>query len=76
MMPGMSGLDVMQQLAGNPGTRDIPVIIITNSPPTDEKVAELQNSLTPILQKSAVSGNSLVQQVKLALNRGRRLQTP
>jgi signal transduction histidine kinase/CheY-like chemotaxis protein len=75
MMPGMSGLEVMQQLAGNPGTRDIPVIIVTNSPPTDEKVAEIQNSLTPILQKSAVSGNSLVQQVQIALNRGRRLQT-
>ncbi|MEO8607075.1 MAG: GAF domain-containing protein [Chloroflexota bacterium] len=75
MMPGMSGLEVMQQLAGNPGTRDIPVIIVTNSPPTDEKVAEIQNSLTPILQKSAVSGNSLVQQVQTTLNRGRRLQT-
>jgi CheY-like chemotaxis protein len=75
MMPGMSGLEVMQQLAGNPGTRDVPVIIVTNSPPTDEKVAEIQKSMTPILQKSAVSGNSLVQQVQTTLNRGRRLHT-
>lgn len=75
MMPGMSGLEVMQQLAGNPGTRDIPVIIVTNSPPTDEKVAEIQKSMTPILQKSALSSTSLVQQVQTTLKRGRHLQT-
>jgi CheY-like chemotaxis protein len=73
-MPGMSGLEVMQQLSSNPGTRDIPLIVVTNSPPNDEKVVEVQASLTPILQKSAVSGNSLVQQVQIALNRGRRSQ--
>jgi len=74
MMPGMSGFDVLQQLSANPGTSHIPVIVVTNSPPTDEKVVELQNTVTPILQKSAVSGNSLVQQVQIALNRRRRNQ--
>jgi signal transduction histidine kinase/CheY-like chemotaxis protein len=74
MMPGMSGLDVLQQLAANPGMSDIPVIVVTNSPPSDEKVTELQNSLTPILQKSGVSGKSLVQQVQLALTRRPRNQ--
>jgi len=74
MMPGMSGFDVLQQLSANPGTSHIPVIVVTNSPPTDEKVVEIQNTVTPILQKSAVSGNSLVQQVQLALNRRRRNQ--
>src|SRR5262249_42904998 len=75
MMPGMSGLDVLQRLNANPGTSSIPVIVVTNSPPTDEKVTEIQNSLTPILQKSAVSGNSLIQQVQIAINRKRRHQT-
>jgi signal transduction histidine kinase/CheY-like chemotaxis protein len=74
MMPGMSGLDVLQQLGANPGMSSIPVIVVTNSPPTDEKMAEIQQSLTPILQKSAVSGNSLIQQVQTALNRRMRNQ--
>jgi|GEM_PF-619257 len=74
MMPGMSGLTVLQQLAANPGTSHIPVIIVTNSPPAEDTIAAIEQAVKPILEKSAVSGNSLVQQVQMALNR--RLHHP
>ncbi len=69
VMPGMSGFDVLHELNADPNTSTIPVIVVTNTQMSDEKMGELQQGTAPILQKAELSGNALVQQVKIALNR-------
>jgi hypothetical protein len=53
----------------NPETEDIPVIAVTGGAIPDA-VTEVEG-IAQIMQKGAISGNSLVQQVQIALNRQR-----
>jgi signal transduction histidine kinase/DNA-binding response OmpR family regulator len=71
LLGDMSGLDVLEKLRQNPETADIPVIVITGGMITDETASEVKEHLAQVMQKSTLSGNSLVQQVQFALNRQR-----
>ncbi|MBL8164461.1 MAG: response regulator [Anaerolineae bacterium] len=71
LLGDMSGLDVLEKLRQNPETEDIPVIVITGGTITDETASEVKEYLAQVMQKSTLSGNSLVQQVQFALNRHR-----
>jgi CheY-like chemotaxis protein len=66
LLPGMSGFEVLNRLRDNPATADIPVVVVTGADLPAERLEALR---TPVLQKGEVSGNSLVQQIRIALNR-------
>ncbi|MBZ0284497.1 MAG: response regulator [Anaerolineae bacterium] len=69
LLPGISGLEVLEKLRENPETEDIPVIAVTGGTIPDG-VTEMEG-IAQIMQKGTISGNSLVQQVQIALNRHR-----
>jgi len=69
LLPGISGLEVLEQLRENPETEDIPVIAVTGGTIPDA-VTDM-DGIAQIMQKGTISGNSLVQQVQIALNRHR-----
>src|SRR5690606_5944011 len=68
-MPVMSGQEVLKQLARDPGTRDIPVIVSTSLPLTPELQAQLFGAVS-VLSKSNLSKESLLGAVASALDRG------
>lgn len=68
-MPVMSGQEVLKQLARDPGTRDIPVIVSTSLPLTPELQAQLFGAVS-VLSKSNLSKESLLGAVARALDRG------
>jgi len=66
LLPGMSGFEVLNRLRDNPATADIPVVVVTGADLPAERLEALR---APVLQKGEVSGNSLAQQIRIALNR-------
>ncbi len=66
-LPGLSGAEVLERLRADPATAVVPVVVVTGADFTADALAALQ---TPVLQKGGISGNALVQEVQLALNRG------
>lgn len=73
VMPEMSGLEILERLQADPDTRKIPVIMATTKDVSDITATGLEAALAQVLQKYQMSGNVLVEQVQVALNR--RLQT-
>ncbi|HEX2906962.1 MAG TPA: GAF domain-containing protein [Phototrophicaceae bacterium] len=73
VLPGLSGDEVLEKLGQNPATANIPVIAITGADFTAERLTQLQ---VPVLQKGSLSGNTLIQQIQITLNRSlkKRLQ--
>lgn len=72
LLPDISGLEVLEKIADNPETEDIPVIVVTGGAmPTAD-----MDKITQVLQKGTLSGNSLVEQVQITLNRQRHKRKP
>ncbi len=71
-MPVMTGHEVLRELAADPKTRDIPVIISTSLPLTGELQAELAGA-TQLLSKSNLSKESLLGALGRALQRPERV---
>ena len=67
-MPVMSGQEVLRQLADDPKTRDIPVIVSTSLPLTTELQAQLSRAAS-VLSKSNLSKESLLGALAGALDR-------
>ncbi len=59
MMPGISGLDVLNELKSSPKTRDIPVIIVTAKDLTREEREIVINNTAALLQKGMFSPEEL-----------------
>ena len=53
MMPGLSGLEVLDQLRSDPDTQAIPVIFHSSELPTAEQQAVLENCTVAVLTKSS-----------------------
>lgn len=70
--PNMDWLNFLHNLQSGDATRDVPLILITAGYLTDSHLRELQGNIANLLQREQMSGNALVQQVQIALNR--RLQ--
>jgi len=65
-------LNFLRDLRSHKHTRDIPTIIISDATLSDADLTELQRHITHMLERDRMSGNTLIQQVQIALNR--RLQ--
>jgi CheY-like chemotaxis protein len=55
VMPGMSGLEVLDQLRGDPATQEIPVIVITSKVLEHEERRRMAGSVVAVLSKDAPS---------------------
>jgi signal transduction histidine kinase/CheY-like chemotaxis protein len=67
MMGNVDGFEVLKRLSADPATADIPVIIQTGAEIPEDRLPLMEGR--QFLQKGAISGNLLVEQVQIALNR-------
>jgi signal transduction histidine kinase/CheY-like chemotaxis protein len=72
VMPGMSGFEVLRELRQRDAQNQIPVVIATARDLTTGEKRKLEQFEAQLLGKHQMSGNALVEQVRIALNR--RLQ--
>jgi signal transduction histidine kinase/DNA-binding response OmpR family regulator len=74
-MPEMSGDDVLERLAGDEATRDIPVVVYTSEALGDERRARLLSHAVAIVNKGVASRESALAELRHALARaGLRLE--
>ena len=66
-MPDMEGTEVLRRLRSDPGTRDIPVVIVTAMPLDDAGRKQLGELSAHILSKDAVSREGVLDAVGAAL---------
>jgi CheY-like chemotaxis protein len=64
MMPNMNGLEVLDQLKSDPGTKDIPVIMLTNLYGEKAEETALEKGALKYLIKSDIDPQKVVQIVK------------
>jgi CheY-like chemotaxis protein len=69
LMPGMSGFDLLSRLRESPETNSIPVIVIAVKELSELQAAQLRQSIAQVVERGQLAGNSLVEQVQIALNR-------
>ncbi|MDS3862146.1 response regulator [Thermosynechococcaceae cyanobacterium BACA0444] len=69
MMPGLDGFGVIEQLRQNEQWQDIPVVVITAKTLIDKDRARLYGSVESVLQKGNYSRQSLLQEVRLLIER-------
>jgi CheY-like chemotaxis protein len=67
VMPGMGGIDVLDQLKSNPATRDIPVIINTSKLLEEEEQRYLTDHTVAILSKESPSQEVAITKLREAL---------
>jgi two-component system phosphate regulon response regulator PhoB len=68
MLPGMSGLALAQKLAGDPRSRDLPIIMLTAKAQESDRVAGLEQGADDYLTKP-FSPRELVARVRAVLRR-------
>ncbi|TMC67931.1 MAG: response regulator [Chloroflexi bacterium] len=64
MMPGISGVDVVEQLRSRDETRAIPILILTAKTLTDDDKRSLNGQVAAIFQRDSVAGTELVEWLK------------
>jgi signal transduction histidine kinase/CheY-like chemotaxis protein len=69
VMPGMSGFEVLRELRQRDAQNQIPVVIATARDLTTGEKRKLEQFEAQLLGKHQMSGNALVEQVRIALNR-------
>ncbi len=67
--PSLDVFGMLRELREHPDLRNLPIIIITGDALSMEELAELDTTLTQVLQHDHMSGNALLEKVKMALNR-------
>jgi CheY-like chemotaxis protein len=65
LMPGMSGFEVLEALRTNEQTTDVPVIILTAKPVTDEERELLEQQTQGLIDKATLTRQSLLEQLHL-----------
>jgi CheY-like chemotaxis protein len=77
MIPRVDGFEVLRALRTNPGTRDVPVIVVTAKDLTDEDGERLARSAERVIVKQATPLDSLRHEIRelLAARRGTPSQT-
>ena len=68
MMPGMSGLEVCQQIRANPRTSSVPVVVLTAKSSTESKQELMKAGATEYLVKP-VPLNDLISRIGALVNR-------
>jgi len=69
MMPEVSGFDVVAALHEQPGTANIPIVIVTSKTITAEDRGKLNGLVSTILEKGDFSGGQFASEVRRALSR-------
>jgi CheY-like chemotaxis protein len=69
MMPGMSGLDVIETLSRHPDTSEIPVVVLTAKLLTHADRAHLRGRVQAVVEKSEFTSRGLLAEVKRAVSR-------
>lgn len=67
MLPKMNGMDVLQRIRGNPSSKHIPIIILTNSSGEVSQNAALKHGAPAYFTKSDVSLNEVLRAVDFHL---------
>ena len=68
MMPDVTGFDVVAALHEQPGTANIPILIVTSKTITAEDRAKLNGLVATILEKGDFSGGQFASEVRRALS--------
>jgi signal transduction histidine kinase/CheY-like chemotaxis protein len=71
MMPGMSGLDVIETLSRHPDTSEIPVVVLTAKLLTQADRIHLRGRVQAVVEKSEFTSRGLLAEVKRAVSRHR-----
>ena len=69
MMPDVTGFDVVAALHEQPGTANIPIVIVTSKTITAEDRGKLNGLVSTILEKGDFSGGQFASEVRRALSR-------
>lgn len=69
LMTQMSGFDLLARLRENPATADLPAVVVTIRDLTEDNAEKLRQNIVQVVEKHRMSGNTLVEQVQIALNR-------
>jgi signal transduction histidine kinase/DNA-binding response OmpR family regulator len=69
LMQDMSGMDLLAQMRESLKLHDVPVIVITVRELSESDEEQLRYNIAQVVHKSRLSGNTLVEQVQIALNR-------
>ena len=67
MMPELDGFAVLERIRSRPGTRDLPVIIVTAKDLTEEDRKTLSGNVISVLEKSAATSTTLLTEIKRIL---------
>ncbi|MFH0996298.1 MAG: response regulator [Pseudomonadota bacterium] len=67
MMPEPDGFAVLERIRGNPGTRDLPVIVVTAKDLSEADRNKLSGNVFSVLEKSAVTSVTLLAEIKRIL---------
>jgi signal transduction histidine kinase/DNA-binding response OmpR family regulator len=67
LMTGVDGFEMLKRLSTDPATADIPIILQTGAEIPEDRLPLVAGRA--VLQKGAISGSLLVEQVQIALNR-------
>ena len=69
MMPDVTGFDVVAALHEQPGTANIPILIVTSKTITAEDRSKLNGLVATILEKGDFDGSRLASEVRRAVAR-------
>ncbi|HEX6626323.1 MAG TPA: response regulator [Gemmatimonadaceae bacterium] len=69
MMPDVNGFDVVAALHEQPGTANIPILIVTSKSITPEDRGKLNGLVSTILEKGSFTGGQFASEVRRALSR-------
>ncbi len=67
ILPRLQGFEVLEQLKGNPGTKNIPVIVLTNLEAPEDIDRVLTAGATTYLLKTEYTFPELVEKIKKAI---------
>jgi CheY-like chemotaxis protein len=67
MMPRLDGFSVIQQLRQNPGTQDLPIIVISAKELTAEESTRLKESAAYVMRKQGFDSERLLREINKAL---------
>jgi CheY-like chemotaxis protein len=67
ILPRLQGFDVLEQLKGDPGTKNIPVIVLTNLEAPEDIDRVLAAGATTYLLKTEYTFPELVEKIKKAI---------
>jgi DNA-binding response OmpR family regulator len=75
IMPRLDGFGVIERLRANPGTHNLPIIVISAKDLTEDESKKLKESVSFVMRKKGFDGDKLVQEINNTLNVQGSLET-